>query len=102
MKAGGKDHSRPTTSPILSMETCPWCGWRSCGQCAAASVRPADVQPDHVLPVRPVVRPAVPEPERVPDALRPEPVREVLVARPHGIVAADRHDDLQALERVDA
>ena len=33
----------------------------------------ADVDPNHVAPVRPVVRPAIPDAQRVPDALRPQP-----------------------------
>src|SRR5712691_3541625 len=36
------------------------------------SVVPPDIEPDHLLPVGPVVRPPVPDPQRVPDSLTPE------------------------------
>src|SRR5437016_6853442 len=36
------------------------------------SVVPPDIELDHLLPVGPVVRPPVPDPQRVPDSLAPE------------------------------
>src|SRR6266550_4215349 len=36
------------------------------------SVVSPDIEPNHLLPVGPVVRPSVPDPQRVPDSLAPE------------------------------
>ena len=38
---------------------------------ASQLIMPADITAQHLLPVRPVVRPAVPQPQRVADPLAP-------------------------------
>src|SRR5207249_7801989 len=43
----------------------------------ATSVVPADVQSNHLLPVRPVVGPPVPDPQCVPDAFAPQDARHL-------------------------
>src|SRR5687767_10844188 len=85
MKAGGKDHSRPTIRPTF---TIMWCVLRS--------VVAGDVLPDHVLPVRPVVRPSIPGTERVRNPLPPECARKPFVVGVRGVIAADRQDDVDA------
>src|SRR4051794_39892622 len=76
MNAGGNDHSRPTSNPtFMTPPTSQIADCRlknlvllavqseNCNPSSAivSSIVPADVGPDHLLPVRPVVRPAVPE-----------------------------------------
>src|ERR671914_48021 len=53
------------------------------------SIRSVYVSRQHRLPVRPVVGPAVPDPQGVPEPLRPEPSGEPLVVAAHRVVAAD-------------
>src|SRR6476469_7109599 len=88
-KAGGNDHSRPTSSPMRLIRL------------LYGSVVPADVPPDHLLPVRPVVVPAVPDPERVADPLVPQNRRELAVRGAQRVVAADRENDVLPAERVE-
>src|SRR5688572_29244721 len=85
MNAGGKDHSRPTMSPTFAIMLC-----------VLQSIVASDVLPDHALPVRPVVCPTVPGVKCVGNSLLPERSREMLVVPVHGIIAADRHDDVDA------
>src|SRR5689334_19803529 len=85
MKAGGNDHSRPTNSPTLSvMAFLPLrsaarnrCG---CGR-RCKSVVAAEILPDHLAPPGPIVGPAVPDPQGMPDVFAPEQAREILVVR---------------------
>src|SRR6476661_6987890 len=90
MNAGGKDHSLPTSRPIFSMRfDLVWDEGQRVSESASqrvsetgppvhrsigppSSVMPPDVLHDHLLPVRPVVCPAVPDSQRMPDALRVE------------------------------
>src|SRR2546421_6215472 len=84
MKAGGKDHSRPTSKPTFNV-----IGFLPCVSgslslqiereklgytplLACSSVMATDVQTDHITPPRPVVCPAIPDTQRVPDILTPE------------------------------
>src|SRR5881392_2705171 len=68
MKAGGKDHSRPTNRPTFSV------------------IRQ--------LPSRSIVNPAIPDAQGMPDALAPEDVREVLVVPARRIVAPNSKDNV--------
>src|SRR6266516_3221472 len=78
MKAGGKDHSRPTSRPTFSVIR----------QLPSRSIVTADVHADHLLPVRPIVNPAIP------DALAPEDAREVLVVSARRIVAPNSKNNV--------
>src|SRR5262245_29181092 len=72
--AGGNDHSRPTSRPTFRGMNPPRGFAAARGE--TGSVVAADVQRQHLLPVRPIVRPTVPDPQRVPDPLVPELVRQ--------------------------
>src|SRR5262245_52774619 len=76
MNAGGHDHSRPTSRPTLRGSL-------------MASIVSRDVQVHHLLPKRPIVRPAVPNTQGMPDALVPEHLREGLVSPEHSVITAD-------------
>src|SRR5687768_227669 len=89
MNAGGKDHSRPTMSPTFAIMLF-----------VLQSIVASDVLPDHALPVRPVVRPAVPDAKGVRDSLVPERAGKLLVIPIHGIVPPDRHDDVDPADRL--
>src|SRR5687768_11683 len=91
MNAGGKDHSRPTMSPTFAIMLC-----------VLQSIVASDVLPDHALPVRPVVRPAVPDAKCVRNSLSPERSRKLLVVAVHRIVAPDRHDDVDPPDRFES
>src|SRR5215469_12906949 len=109
MNAGGKDHSRPTNRPTLSVigiapfggphlrgeaglaTTAGWARERTenaevaevrggRGAKSKRSVVPSDVVLDHLVPVGPIVRPAVPDAQRVPDVFGPQLAGEPLVA----------------------
>src|SRR6266536_4442947 len=82
MKAGGKDHSRPTSRPTFSVIR----------QLPSRSIVTADVHADHLLPIRPIVNPAIPDAQGMPDALAPEDAREVLVVPARRIVAPNSKD----------
>src|SRR6185503_20330660 len=82
MKAGGKLHSRPTINPIFVFMR----GW-------LLIVSPY-VPPNHLLPIRPVVGPAVPHAQGVADALVPESRRKVAIVLVRRVVLADREDDI--------
>src|SRR3954447_19973017 len=101
MKAGGKDHSRPVSRPTFTMSVS---GSRLMVQVSGVprSIMPADVLHDHPAPVRPVVRPAVPDAQRIADAPVPELAGEVFAVAAHRVVAPDGEDDVEALDRGDA
>src|SRR5260370_37486327 len=71
MKAGGKDHSRPTSRPTFSVIR----------QLHSRSIVTADIHADHLLPKRPVVNPAIPYAQSMPDAFAPQYAGEALVVR---------------------
>src|SRR5687768_1321938 len=86
MNAGGNDHSRPTSKPIF---------------CITPSLpAAADVGPNHIAPIRPVVRPAIPQPERVPDVLAPQHARHMLVVLPVRIIPAGGQNDVLPADRL--
>src|SRR6476661_6835507 len=60
----------------------------------------ANIGCDHLLPERPIVRPAIPPAHRVPDILAPERVGEVAVGLRGAILAPNRHNDLKAANLV--
>src|SRR5947209_15772849 len=84
MKAGGKDHSRPTSRPTFSVIR----------QLPSRSIVTADVHADHLLPIRPIVNPAIPDAQGMPDTLAPEDAREVLVVPARRIVAPNSKDNV--------
>src|SRR5688500_15218358 len=90
MNAGGKDHSRPTMSPTFAIMLC-----------VLQSVVASDVLPDHALPIRPIVRPAIPDAKGVRNSLLPERAGKRLVVPIHRIVASDGHDDVDAPDRLE-
>src|SRR6266446_1211325 len=65
----------------------------------ATSVVPADVPSNHLLPVRPVVGPPVPDPQCVPDAFAPQDARHFAVVLARRVMLSDREDDVLPLER---
>src|SRR5256885_2071830 len=93
MNVGGKDHSLPTISPILACI--------AFSAFYSASIMAADVRSHHLMPVRPIVCPAVPDPQRVADAFVPEHLRHPLVVGAHRIVSADGEDDVHAAQRLE-
>src|SRR5687768_5645642 len=90
MNAGGKDHSRPTISPTFAIMLY-----------VLQSVVASDVLPDHALPVRPIVRPAIPDAKGVWNSLVPERPGKVRIVLIHRIVAPDGHDDVDAPDRLE-
>src|SRR5689334_14127498 len=62
----------------------------------------ADVERNHLLPVRPVVRPAIPDAERVANALAPQDSGELPVVLTHRVVLTDREDDVLTPKRREA
>src|SRR5215213_8505591 len=102
MNLGGQDHSRPTMTPTLQT----FCSLGAVflgilGRESGVSVAAVDVDPDHPLPVRPVVRPAVPLAQGVADPLAPEDAGEVAVVLDVRIVPADGNDDVELLPAAD-
>ena len=65
------------------------------GASAACSARSTDVELDHLLSVRPIMRLAIPPAQRMPDALPPQRIRELGIAGIDGVIAANRQDDIQ-------
>src|SRR5450755_491357 len=55
-----------------------------------------DVLVDHLFPERPVMRPAIPDAQGVPDLFAPQDARHLLVARTRGIIAPNRQGDIHA------
>lgn len=60
------------------------------------SIPSAQIQPDHILPVGPVVRPAVPDAQRVPDVLLPQDLRKILGGPAQRLGLAGGQDDVHA------
>src|SRR5215211_2667977 len=60
------------------------------------SFLPTDIGRDHLLPERPIVRPAIPPAHGVPDILAPERVGKVAVGLRGAILTPDRHDNFKA------
>src|SRR5262249_31217057 len=58
-------------------------------------IMPTDIGRDHLLPERPVVRPAIPPAHGMPDILAPEGVGQLLVCPCGAVVTPDRHDDIK-------
>src|SRR5579885_755749 len=83
IKAGGKDHSRPTISPTFKVIGC-----------SLHLVMSVNIQLQHVLPVRPVVAPAIPDAQSVADALAPEDAGKMLIARARNVVAPNGENDV--------
>src|SRR2546421_4035503 len=84
MKAGGKDHSRPTSRPIFKViRVLP-----------SRSIVTTDVHSDHLLPPWPIVNPAIPDAQSMPDVLVPEDTRKVLIVRARGIVTANGENNV--------
>src|SRR5260370_33004124 len=84
MKAGGKDHSRPTSRPTFKViRVLP-----------SQSIVTTDVHTDHLLPPGPIVNPAIPDTQSMPDVLVPEDTRKVLIVRARGIVTANGEHDV--------
>src|SRR5262245_13893387 len=79
MNFGGNDHSRPTRSPTFFMTT---------------SIVSADVEREHLVPKRPVVGPAVPQTQGVPDSLLPQRRGKPLVGFTQAVVAAHRQNNV--------
>lgn len=63
---------------------------------------PAYIVEDHLLPIGPVVRPAVPNAESIADSLTPEHCRELAIDLAQWIIAADGQNDVQLLKAVEA
>src|SRR5260370_29384881 len=71
MKAGGKDHSRPTSRPTFKViRVLP-----------SQSIVTTDVHTDHLLPPGPIVNPPIPDTQSMPDVLVPEDTRKELIVR---------------------
>src|SRR5687768_13898812 len=91
MNAGGNDHSRPTRRPTRftirgSFDSSPL-------------IMPADVRHDHLPPPGPIVRPPVPDPERVADLLAPQHAGEILVVGPEPVIASHRQHEVELTEQ---
>ena len=56
------------------------------------SIVTADVQTDHLLPPGPIVAPAIPDTQGMPDVLAPQDARKALVISIIGVIAADNKD----------
>src|SRR3954451_19993990 len=84
MKRGGNDHSLPTSKPTRFVIV------------RTPSVVSADVALGHLLPVRPVVVPAVPDAQRVANPLVPQHGRKLPIVFAERVVAAHRQDDVLA------
>src|SRR5579885_2372408 len=91
IKAGGKDHSRPTISPTFKVIGC-----------SLHSIVPVNIQLQHMLPVRPVVAPAIPDAQGVANALAPEDAGKMLVAWARNVVASNCKNDVLMLQRLNA
>src|SRR5438552_3943012 len=89
IKAGGNDHSRPTTMPILRVAL-------AIGSFLAA----VQIQCDLLLPPGPVVRRAVPPAHGVPDALVPEHLRKIAVVLGLARVPAGHEDHVQRVAQL--
>src|SRR5258708_223083 len=63
------------------------------------SIVSADVQEKHLLPIRPIVRPSVPQAQGVADALLPENFGQPFVGIAYPVVAADGQDDILSPEQ---
>src|SRR5579859_2336086 len=85
MKAGGNDHSRPTSRPTF----------RVIGRLPSRSIVTADVHSNHLLPIRPVVNPAIPDAQGMPDVFLPENTRKILIVGARRIVATDSKYNVQ-------
>src|SRR5262245_8669569 len=81
INAGGHDHSRPTSKPTFFT--------------GDPLIVPADVHRQHALPHGPVVRHTVPQSQCVADTLRPQRVRQPLVAVLKSVVSSDGEDDIE-------
>src|SRR5688500_9711611 len=92
MNAGGNDHSRPTRRPTR-MITIRGSFDRS------QLIMPTDVRHDHLPPPGPVVRPPLPDPERVADLLAPQHAGEVLVVGPEPVIASHGQDEIKPSEQ---
>src|SRR2546425_3462092 len=90
MKAGGKDHSRPTSRPTF----------RVIRKLPSRSSVTADVHADHLLPIRPVVNPAIPNAQCMPDVFAPENTRKVLIVGARRIVATDSQDNVHVPQSI--
>src|SRR5260370_20053963 len=84
MKAGGKDHSRPTSRPTFKVIR----------MLPSQSIVTTDVHTDHLLPPGPIVNPAIPDTQSMPDVLVPEDTREILIVRARGIVTANSENNV--------
>src|SRR5579872_4999631 len=58
------------------------------------SIMTVDVLVDHLFPPGPVVRPAIPDAQSVPDFFAPQDARHLLITAARGIVAPNRHNDI--------
>src|SRR6266700_2136773 len=85
-KAGGNDHSRPTSRPTFNVITLPPVNrGRQCSRQDDRKGRPyiscplsivaANVHADHLLPPWPIVGPTIPDAQGMPDVLTPENTR---------------------------
>src|SRR5258708_38136201 len=84
MKAGGKDHARPTSrSTFKVIRVLP-----------SQSIVTTDVHTDHLLPPGRIVNPAIPDTQSMPDVLVPEDTREILIVRARGIVTANGENNV--------
>lgn len=80
------------------------------GESHAGEARPAcpalivarKIESDHLIPVLPVVRPAIPETQGVANAFAPEQARHLLVAFAKAVVLADGQDDVLCPQRCEA
>src|SRR5262245_2383416 len=95
IKAGGNDHSRPTSKPTFCVMARLPLLHSSC-----SLIVTVDVEGHHLLPIGPVVRPAIPDAQRVPDIFAPENAGEILIVGARRIVAADRQGDVDASQRI--
>src|SRR6266478_5881576 len=84
MKAGGKDHSRPTIRPTFKViRFLPY-----------LSIVTTDIHAYHLFPPWPVMGPAIPDAQGMPDILAPQDAGEVFVIRTEGFITASGEDDV--------
>src|SRR5262249_59067351 len=62
----------------------------------------ANIQLDHLLPIRPIMRPAIPQSQCVPDVVSPQRFRKLLIRAAIGIVPAGGENDVHPPERREA
>src|SRR5919201_6605411 len=89
MPAAKPTHDRRPLRPLASL-------------LRSARLPTSNVHWQHLAPPWPVVAPAIPDAQGVPDALAPQQVGQPLVVAVVRVVAADRKDDVQVPQLLQA